>query len=132
MKRRDFLNSCAAVSTGWAASAVRPARANQRAFDANQRIHYSNLTPAGIGRAPDGPPPPGLDGDFYLGPAPLVPFNPKRFLGTYRYFWDYAGGVPTDCVKSRQQPIAELESAHRVATACHLANISLRTGKKIF
>jgi predicted dehydrogenase len=25
-----------------------------------------------------------------------VPYNRKRFLGTYRYFWDYAGGVPTD------------------------------------
>jgi predicted dehydrogenase len=58
--------------------------------------NYSNLTPGGIGRAPNGPPPAGLDWDFYLGPAPLVPFNPRRFLGTYRYFWDYAGGVPTD------------------------------------
>jgi predicted dehydrogenase len=36
-----------------------------------------------------------------------------------------------DCVKSRRQPIADLESAHRVATACHLANISLRLGRKI-
>jgi predicted dehydrogenase len=36
-----------------------------------------------------------------------------------------------DCIKSRQQPIADLESGHRVATACHLANISLRTGRKI-
>ena len=58
--------------------------------------NYSNLTPDGIGRAADGPPPAGLDWDFYLGPAPHRPFNPKRFLGTYRYFWDYAGGVPTD------------------------------------
>ena len=37
-----------------------------------------------------------------------------------------------DCVKSRKEPIADLESSHRVATACHLANISLRTGRKIF
>jgi predicted dehydrogenase len=36
-----------------------------------------------------------------------------------------------DCVKSRQQPIADLESGHCVATACHLANISLRLGRKI-
>ena len=28
-------------------------------------------------------------------------------------------------------PISDLESGHRVATACHLANISLRTGRKI-
>jgi len=58
--------------------------------------NYSNLTPRGIACAPDGPPPAGLDWDFYLGPAPQVPFNPKRFLHTFRYFWDYAGGVPTD------------------------------------
>jgi predicted dehydrogenase len=36
-----------------------------------------------------------------------------------------------DCVKSRAAPIADLESAHRVATACHLANVSLRLGRKI-
>jgi predicted dehydrogenase len=36
-----------------------------------------------------------------------------------------------DCIKSRQQPIVDLASAHGVATACHLANISLRTGRKI-
>jgi predicted dehydrogenase len=34
-----------------------------------------------------------------------------------------------DCVKSRKQPISDLESAHRVATVCHLANISLRLGR---
>ena len=36
-----------------------------------------------------------------------------------------------DCVKSRKQPISDLESAHRVATACHLANISLRLGRRL-
>ncbi len=36
-----------------------------------------------------------------------------------------------DCVKSRRQPISDLESAHRVATACHLANLSLRLGRKL-
>ena len=36
-----------------------------------------------------------------------------------------------DCVKSRRQPIADLESSHRVATACHLANLSLRLGRKL-
>jgi len=35
-----------------------------------------------------------------------------------------------DCIKSRKQPIADLESGHRVATVCHLANISLRVGRK--
>jgi predicted dehydrogenase len=36
-----------------------------------------------------------------------------------------------DCVKSRRQPLSDLESAHRVASACHLANLSLRLGRKI-
>ena len=36
-----------------------------------------------------------------------------------------------DCMKSRAQPVSDLESAHRVATACHLANLSLRTGRKL-
>lgn len=58
--------------------------------------NYFNTYPEGIGREPDSEPPPGLDWDFYLGPAPWVPFNRKRFLGTYRFFWDYAGGHITD------------------------------------
>lgn len=36
-----------------------------------------------------------------------------------------------DCVKSRQQPVSDLESGHRVAAACHLANISLRVGRRV-
>jgi predicted dehydrogenase len=36
-----------------------------------------------------------------------------------------------DCIKSRNQPIAGLESGHRVVTTCHLANLSLKTGRKI-
>jgi predicted dehydrogenase len=37
-----------------------------------------------------------------------------------------------DCIKSRSEPISDLESCHRTATVCHLANISLRVGRKIF
>lgn len=58
--------------------------------------NYANLMPSGPGRTPDSEPPPGLDWDFYLGPAPWVPFNKMRFLRTYRYFYDYAGGWITD------------------------------------
>jgi predicted dehydrogenase len=36
-----------------------------------------------------------------------------------------------ECIKSRKDPIADIESGHRVATACHLANISLRTTRRI-
>jgi predicted dehydrogenase len=36
-----------------------------------------------------------------------------------------------DCIKSRATPNSDLESGHQIATACHLANISLKTGRKI-
>ena len=36
-----------------------------------------------------------------------------------------------DCVKTRQRPVADVADGHAVATACHLANISLRTGRKL-
>jgi predicted dehydrogenase len=58
--------------------------------------NYGNEAPMGIGPQPNGTAPAGLDWDFYLGPAPLVPYNPNRFLFTFRWFWDYAGGMMTD------------------------------------
>ena len=58
--------------------------------------NYTNTYPDGIGRIPDSEPPARLDWDFYLGPAPNVPFNRARFLSTFRWFWDYAGGFITD------------------------------------
>lgn len=45
---------------------------------------------------PDGPAPEGVDYDMWLGPAPKRPFNPNRFHFTFRWFWDYAGGLMTD------------------------------------
>jgi predicted dehydrogenase len=50
----------------------------------------------GLGRPADGPPPPGCDYDFWLGPAPLRSFNPNRFTFNWRYFWDYGGGILMD------------------------------------
>jgi len=35
------------------------------------------------------------------------------------------------CLRSRDEPAAGLEAAHRVATACHLANLSLRLDRKL-
>src|SRR5258707_1167814 len=56
----------------------------------------------GFGNPPDSAPPPDLDWDMWLGPAPKVPFNENRWgvkkatFPTFRYFWDYAGGEMTD------------------------------------
>ena len=63
------------------------------------RVHtwnHDQESPDGIGNPPDSNPPEGLDWDFYLGPAPQVPFNTNRFLGNFRWFWDYSGGKMTD------------------------------------
>jgi len=59
-----------------------------------------------MGHPPDGEPPPGLNWDLWLGPAPKRPFNPARFkvkeaatgtmYGSWRWFWDYAGGQLCD------------------------------------
>ncbi len=45
---------------------------------------------------PDEPIPPSLDWDFWLGPAPYVPFNPERARVNFRWFFDYSGGMVTD------------------------------------
>jgi predicted dehydrogenase len=45
---------------------------------------------------PDEPVPAGVDYDMWLGPATNRPFNRNRFHFTFRWFWDYAGGLMTD------------------------------------
>ncbi len=49
-----------------------------------------------IGRAEDGDPPPGVDYDMWLGPAPKRPFNRLHFHGTHYFFWAYGGGMMSD------------------------------------
>jgi predicted dehydrogenase len=44
----------------------------------------------------DAAPPAGINYDLWLGPAPARPFNPHRFHGSWRAFWDYGGGLVTD------------------------------------
>ena len=73
--------------------------------------NFSNMTPDGIGREPDSAPPPGLDWDMYLGPAPQRPFNRKRFLSTFRWFWDYAGGTITDFGTHRFDTVHQIMGA---------------------
>jgi len=58
--------------------------------------NVGNETPEGIDNPPDCDPPPELDYDMWLGPAPKRPYNPNRSHYSFRYFWDYAGGKITD------------------------------------
>ena len=50
----------------------------------------------GLGAPADAPPPAGFDYETWLGPAPRRPYNPNRGHFTYRYFWDYSGGMFID------------------------------------
>jgi predicted dehydrogenase len=36
-----------------------------------------------------------------------------------------------DCVKSRTQPVENLEVGHHVSTVAHLGNLALRTGRRL-
>ena len=44
----------------------------------------------------DGEPPPELDYNLWLGPAPWRPYNAKRVHYNFRFFWDYSGGQMTN------------------------------------
>ena len=59
--------------------------------------NFTNEAPNGLGKPADQPSPPnGVDYDRWLGPAPSRPFNPMRFHGSFRWFFDYAAGMIGD------------------------------------
>ena len=45
-----------------------------------------------IGHTPDTPTPAGVNWDLFLGPAPMRPFNEKRFAYFWHWFWDTGNG----------------------------------------
>ena len=45
-----------------------------------------------LGHPPDSDPPAGVNYDMWLGPTPKRPFNPMRFHGNWRWFFDYGAG----------------------------------------
>ncbi len=49
-----------------------------------------------VPKVPNTPVPEGVDYDKWLGPAPKRPFNKNHFHQSWRWFWEYAGGVMTD------------------------------------
>jgi predicted dehydrogenase len=85
--------------------------------------NYVNMYPDGIGRTPDSAPPEGVDWDMYLGPAPYVPFNKNLFVGTFRWFWDYGGGLVTDF------GIHRFDSMHQIMNADAPTSISASGGR---
>ncbi len=117
-----FVEKPLSYSIGEGRAMVKAARANQRVSQVGMHIH--NHTPnyrravelvksgmlgkisrvtcwmtsgtKGYGNPPDSVPPPELDYDFWLGPAPKRPYNPNRSHRNFRYFWDYSGGIFID------------------------------------
>jgi predicted dehydrogenase len=49
-----------------------------------------------IPAVPDATAPSGVDYNMWLGPRPEMAFNKNRFHQSWRWFWDYGGGVMTD------------------------------------
>ncbi len=54
-----------------------------------------NILP-GYGSPATGEPPPYLDWEMLIGPAPMAAYNPKRAIYHFRWFWDYSGGQMTN------------------------------------
>jgi predicted dehydrogenase len=69
-----------------------------------------------IGHPPDGKAPPEVDYDMWLGSAPKRPFNPNRFHGRWRWFFDYGtGDLGNDGVHRLDQAFAALNAAIETA-----------------
>jgi predicted dehydrogenase len=49
-----------------------------------------------LGSPADSDPPPGVDYNLWLGPAPERPFNKNRFHYQFRWWWDYGNGLCND------------------------------------
>ncbi|MHC4445090.1 MAG: Gfo/Idh/MocA family protein [Planctomycetota bacterium] len=57
---------------------------------------YDNEAPDGMGDNPDEPTPTNVDYDMWLGPAPVRPYNRRRFHKSWRWYFDYAAGMVGD------------------------------------
>ncbi|MEZ6133853.1 MAG: Gfo/Idh/MocA family oxidoreductase [Pirellulaceae bacterium] len=65
-----------------------------------------------IGFPPDSQPPPGVDYDMWIGPAPKRPFNVNRFHGRWRWLYDYGtGDLGNDGVHRLDMAVALLSAA---------------------
>lgn len=63
---------------------------------AARAFHIQNEWPNGIGNPPDSAPPPDLDWEAWLGPAPKRNYNKNRTFYRFRWFHDYSGGQVTN------------------------------------
>ena len=82
----------------------------------------------------------GTEGWVYVDDGGNVDAEPKSLLKGRKFGpqqwtdaanWEGHHRNFLDCVKTRAQPIAPAEVAHRSTTTCHVANICLRLGRKL-
>jgi len=62
----------------------------------NVRCWIFNGNKGTVPKVADEPVPQGVDYEGWLGPAPSRAFNKNHFHFTFRWFWEYAGGLMTD------------------------------------
>ena len=86
------------------------------------RIHPENAIPAWSTPA-------GHPGHADVKPVPWT--QPARGVGSSDEQMRLHVRNFLDCIKSRERPAEDIEGGHRVSAACHLANLSLRLGRRI-
>ena len=57
--------------------------------------------------------------------------NPQRTEESSKYHIPDHVRNFLDCIKSRQDPLAPVETGHRSATLCHLGNIAMQLHRKL-
>jgi len=77
----------------------------------------------------------GTEGSIYVDDDGTIEANPKSLLADKKFGKGYpqANHVRNflDCFKSRKQPIAPAEGAHRANATCQIANICQELGRKV-
>jgi predicted dehydrogenase len=89
----------------------------------DMRIDPANAIPVFLGHPAGGPRHSDAKPERWIEPVKARGSSDEQFDLHVRNF--------LDCVKSRQKPISDVEDGRQSTTACHLANISLRLGRKI-
>ncbi len=92
----------------------------------DKKVRPQNIFAAIIGGHPVGGPQPV---DEPIGQMRCQAVSDKTGNATQQYLLHAQNFI--DCIKSRKTPNSDLESSHWVSTTCHLANISLKTGRKL-
>src|SRR5262245_11691787 len=95
---------------------------------ADRRIDPASAIPQFTGAHPVGGPAPAKKED---GPPRYWTEAVKDESGDARDQFKRHARNFLDCVRSRKQPVSDLESAHRVSTVCHLANLALRLHRRL-